>query len=48
MTEKGSYEAKSRQHEIGHFIDDALSPGRSHFTERPAFVQALDKDMSAL
>lgn len=48
MTEKGTYEEKSRQHEIGHFIDDALSPGRAHFTESPAFVQALDKDMSAL
>ena len=48
MTEKGTYEDKSRQHEIGHFIDDALSPGRAHFTESPAFVQALDKDMSAL
>ena len=47
-TEAGKHKDEYQQHEIGHFVDDALADGRAYFSDSDEFVQELSKDMAKL
>lgn len=48
ITEGGKNKDHYQQHEIGHYIDDVLAPGRPYYSDSDGFKSALAKDLASL
>ena len=48
VTQGGRFLDRYREHETGHFIDDALAPGDPYFSDSEEFKQSIDIDLKAL